>query len=156
LGIGGEAMSRRVVVVGNGLVGARFAEEIRRRDPDAGRVRLTVVGAEPRPAYNRVLLSTVLAGGLSARSVRLHPPRSAAQQRSTLRSGAAVTAIERAQQTVPPAEGDIEPYDDLVLATGSRPWLPPIPGLNDDTVAAFRDLADCERILDLARPGTRF
>lgn len=149
-------MSRRVVVVGNGLVGARFADEVRRRDPDGARVRLTVVGAEPRPAYNRVLLSTVLAGGLSARSVQLHPDGWAARQQINLRTGVTVTAIERDQRTVRTADDDTEPYDELVLATGSRAWLPPVPGLNDDSVAAFRDLADCERILNLAQPGTRF
>jgi assimilatory nitrate reductase catalytic subunit len=156
LGIGGAVMSSRVVVVGNGLVGARFADEVRRRDPDGARVRLTVVGAEPGPAYNRVLLSTVLAGDLSARAVQLYPDGWAARQQINLRTGVTVTAIERDQRTVRTIDGDAEPYDELVLATGSRAWLPPVPGLNEDTVAAFRDLADCERILDLARPGTRF
>src|SRR4051812_27306719 len=65
-------VSRRVVVAGHGMVGARFVEEVRRRDPKGVRIRLTVLGAEPRPAYNRVLLSTVLAGGLSAPAVELH------------------------------------------------------------------------------------
>ena len=73
-------MSRRVVVVGNGMVGARFCDEVRRRDPDGRRVRLTVLGAEPQPAYNRVLLSTVLAGGLAARSVELYPGGWAARE----------------------------------------------------------------------------
>lgn len=150
------------MVVGNGMVGARFAEEVRRRDPDGRRVRLTVLGAEPRPAYNRVLLSTVLAGGLSARSVELHPTGWAARRRIDLRTGVAATAIDRGARLVHCSDGAAEPYDDLVLATGSRAWLPPIDGLIGDDggpidgVATFRDLADCERILALARPGARF
>ncbi|WP_084216091.1 FAD-dependent oxidoreductase [Pseudonocardia spinosispora] len=148
--------TRRIVVVGNGMVGARFAEEVRRRDPEAARVHLTVLGAEPRPAYNRVLLSTVLAGGLSPRSVQLHPTGWAAAQRIDLRIGTTVTGIDARRRRVHLDGGGVEPYDELVLATGSRAWLPPVPGLADPTVTAFRDLADCERILAAVRPGVRF
>ncbi|MGQ0575972.1 MAG: FAD-dependent oxidoreductase [Pseudonocardia sp.] len=155
-------MSRRVVVIGHGMVGARFVEDVRRRDPNGVRVRLTVLGAEPRPAYNRVLLSTVLAGGLSARSVELHPAGWAARQRVDLRLGVSVSEIDRDRRAVVCSDGAVERYDELVLATGSRAWLPPVDGLVDgggvpvDGVAAFRDLDDCDRILALARPGTRF
>lgn len=149
-------MSRRCVVIGHGMVGARLADEVRRRDPNGVRVRLTVLGAEPYPAYNRVLLSTVLAGGLSARSVELHPTGWAARKRIDLRTGVTATAIDRDRRVVHCSDGNAEPYDELVLATGSRAWMPPMPGLDDGSVTAFRDLADCERILALARPGTRF
>jgi assimilatory nitrate reductase electron transfer subunit len=144
------------VVVGHGMVGARFAEEVRRRDPDGRRVRLTVLGAEPRPAYNRVLLSTVLGGGLSAQAVQLHPPGWAARHRVDLRIGVTVTSIDRDKRVVHCSDGAVERYDELVLATGSRAWLPPLDGLDDHRVVTFRDLTDCERILALARPGARF
>ena len=143
-------------MVGHGMVGARFIEEVRRRDPDGRRVRLVVLGAESRPAYNRVLLSTVLAGGLTAASVQLHPAGWAAVRRIDLRTGVTATAIDRERRCVHGSDGSVEPYDELVLATGSRAWLPPIDGLDDPGVAAFRDLDDCERILALARPGARF
>lgn len=154
-------MSRRVVVVGHGMVGARFVEDVRRRDPNGVRVRLTVLGAEPRPAYNRVLLSTVLAGGLSARSVELYPAGWAARQRVDLRLGVTATEIDPVRREVHCSDGAVERYDELVLATGSRAWLPPVDGLVDgdepaEGVAAFRDLDDCDRILGLARPGARF
>jgi assimilatory nitrate reductase electron transfer subunit len=154
-------MSRRVVVVGHGMVGARFVEDVRRRDPNGVRVRLTVLGAERRPAYNRVLLSTVLAGGLSPRSVELHPAGWAARQRVDLRLGVAATEIDPVRREVHCSDGAVERYDELVLATGSRAWLPPVDGLVDggapaEGVAAFRDLDDCERILAMARPGARF
>ncbi|MGE0297785.1 FAD-dependent oxidoreductase [Pseudonocardia sp.] len=154
-------MSRRVVVIGHGMVGARFVENVRRRDPSGVRVRLTVLGAEARPAYNRVLLSTVLAGGLSARSVELHPPGWAARHRVDLRLGVAATGIDPVRREVTCSDGAVERYDELVLATGSRAWVPPVEGLADgdapaEGVAAFRDLDDCERILAMARPGARF
>jgi assimilatory nitrate reductase electron transfer subunit len=138
------------------MVGARFAEEVRRRDPDGARVRLTVLGAEPRPAYNRVLLSTVLGGGLTAQAVQLHPPGWAARHRVDLRAGVTVTAIDRDARLARCSDGSAVRYDELVLATGSRAWLPPLEGLDDDRVVTFRDLDDCERIIAMARPGARF
>lgn len=143
------------------MVGARFVEEVRRRDPNGLRTRITVVGAEPHLAYNRVLLSTVLAGGLSPDAVRLHDPGWAAKHRIELRTGVAVTAIDRTHRAVRLSDGTDEPYDELVLATGSRAWIPPTDGLLDDDgaladgVAAFRDIDDCARILRMARPGSR-
>ncbi len=150
------------MVIGYGMVGARFVEEVRRRDPNGVRVRLTVLGAESWPAYNRVLLSTVLAGGLSARSVELHPSGWAARQRVDLRTGVTVSTIDRERRAVHCSDGVVERYDELVLATGSRAWLPPVDGITDDDgrladeVAAFRDLNDCARILAMSRPGARF
>ncbi|MEQ3551496.1 FAD-dependent oxidoreductase [Pseudonocardia nematodicida] len=155
-------MSRRVVVIGHGMVGARFAEEIRRRDPDGGRVALTVLGAESRPAYNRVLLSTVLAGGLKPAMVSLHPDGWAEANGVDLHTGVAAVAIDRDARVVHGADGSTHPYDELVLATGCRAWLPPVDGLAEDGdgapargVSLFRDLDDCERILAAAAPGAR-
>src|SRR5699024_5784941 len=146
-------VSSRIVVVGHGMAGARFAEDVRRRD---ARVPLTVLGAEPRAAYNRVLLSTVLAGGLTTHAVALHPAGWAEQHRVDVRTGVRVTAIARAARLVHCSDGSAVPYGELVLATGSRAFVPPLDGLDHPSVAAFRDLGDCERILELATPGTRF
>ncbi|MCH6172453.1 FAD-dependent oxidoreductase [Pseudonocardia alaniniphila] len=140
------------------MVGARFAEEVRRRDPKGARVRVTVLGAEPRPAYNRVLLSTVLAGGLPASAVELHPVGWAVRAGVDLRIGVTATAIDRERRVVHTDDAHCggERYDDVVLATGSRACLPPIDGIADPSVVTFRDLADCERIIALACPGARF
>ncbi|MYW74064.1 FAD-dependent oxidoreductase, partial [Pseudonocardia sp. SID8383] len=149
-------MSRRVVVIGHGMVGARFVEEVRRRDPDGERVTLTVLGAESRPAYNRVLLSTVLAGGLRPAMVALP-----AVDGVDLQTGVAATALDRTARVVHADDGTVHPYDELVLATGCRAWLPPADGLADPGapevpargVSLFRDLDDCGRILAAAAPG---
>lgn len=143
---------RRIVVVGNGMVGARFVEEVRLRDRD---VALTVLGAEQHPAYNRVLLSTVLAGGLSADAVRLQPPEWSQRHGVELRTGVAAVAVDPALRLVRCADGRVERYDELVLATGSRAFLPPLPGVPGPGVAAFRDLDDCAAILAMASPGAR-
>ncbi|OLT48191.1 FAD/NAD(P)-binding oxidoreductase [Saccharomonospora sp. CUA-673] len=150
---------RRVLVLGYGMAGARLADEIRRRDPDGERVALTVVGAEPHAAYNRVLLSAVVAGTMRPESVRLHDEDWAVRQHVDLRLGAGARRIDRPNRTVELTDGTTVPYDSLVLATGSRPWLPPVEGLlaDDGDLAegamTFRTLDDCDRILDAAAVG---
>ncbi|MDQ2584831.1 FAD-dependent oxidoreductase [Saccharothrix yanglingensis] len=150
---------RNVVVVGYGMAGARLADEVRRRDPGGERVALTVLGDEPHPAYNRVLLSSVVAGSLTPDAVRLHAPDWAAKHHVDLRLGGAVTKVDRTRRVVHVDDTEV-PYDALVLATGSRPWVPPTPGLLDGNgalapgVVAFRSLDDCARIVAEASPGT--
>ncbi|GAA3541038.1 FAD-dependent oxidoreductase [Amycolatopsis ultiminotia] len=145
--------ARHVVVVGYGMAGARLADEIRRRDPEAERVRLTVLGAEPHPAYNRVLLSAVVAGGLHADTVRLHDEGWAERSNVDLRLDSPVTGLDPARRQVATATGSFS-YDALVLATGAAAWLPPVEGLEPGPeVVAFRTLDDCTRILAAARPG---
>ncbi|WP_143229537.1 FAD-dependent oxidoreductase [Actinophytocola xanthii] len=151
-------MPRRVVVAGYGMAGARLAEEIRRRDPAGERVALTVVGAERHAAYNRVLLSAVLGGSLRPESVLLQDEGWADEHRVDLRAGTAVTGVDRSARTVTLSDGSTVDYDVLVLATGSRPWLPPVEGLVTEEglapgAVAFRTLDDCTRIVDAARPG---
>lgn len=153
---------RRVVVVGYGMAGARLADAIRRHDPTGQAVRLTVLGAEPHAAYNRVLLSAVLAGSLGPDAVRLHEPGWAGRHRVELRLGGAAVAVhpDRGQVTAIGADGRRErvDYDELVLATGSTPWFPPIAGLTTsgalaEGAVAFRTLDDCRAIVAGAAGG---
>jgi len=147
--------ARRVVVIGHGMAGTRLAGELRRHDPVAERVAVTVVGDEPHAAYNRVLLSGVLAGSLDLDAVRLQE----ISQPVDLRLGIAVTSVDRSQRRVRLADDTAVDYDALVLATGARPWLPDVDGLltEDGTLAAgvfaFRNHDDCTRIVAGARPG---
>ncbi|GAA2972236.1 FAD-dependent oxidoreductase [Actinokineospora diospyrosa] len=151
--------ARRVVVVGYGMAGARFADEVRRRDPAGERVALTVVGAEPHPAYNRVLLSAVLAGTMPPSLVGLHGPDWAVETGVDLRVGVGARSVDRVGRTVTLSDESTVEYDALVLATGSRAWVPPVDGLRTESgalapdVATFRDLDDCAAIIDHARPG---
>ncbi|WP_345556120.1 FAD-dependent oxidoreductase [Streptomonospora halophila] len=149
--------ARRIVVIGNGMVGARFAEEVARRDPAGERVGVTVVGAEDEAAYNRVLLPGVLAGRYAPDDIRLPAPAESAAV--AVRTGTAATAIDPARRRVTLDDGTGLDYDELVLATGARAAFPPIPGLAaadgapEPGVTALRDLADCRRLSALARPG---
>jgi assimilatory nitrate reductase electron transfer subunit len=147
--------ARRVVVIGHGMAGARLAGELRRHDPVAERVAVTVVGDEPHAAYNRVLLSGVLAGSLDLDAVRMQET----DQRVDLRLGIAVTSVDRNERRVRLADDTAVDYDALVLATGARPWLPDVDGLLTEHgtlaagVSAFRSRDDCARIVAGARPG---
>jgi assimilatory nitrate reductase electron transfer subunit len=144
----------RVVVVGYGMAGARLATELHARAPEAG---VTVLGTEPHRAYNRILLVNLLSGKADEAGVALTEP---AGRGVALRLGVTAVAVDRAGHTVSTSDGDTLPYDRLVLATGSRPLLPPVKGLVEDDgslparVAAFRTLDDCRRIGALA-DGTR-
>jgi assimilatory nitrate reductase electron transfer subunit len=153
---GRSASPRRIVVVGNGMVGARFVEEAARLDPEGERVHVTVVGAEHHPAYNRVLLSGVVAGDYTPDQIRLPVPDTPGV---SVRLGVGATALDTVQRRVNLDDGTQLPYDELVLATGARAAFPPITGVTGpdggpgEGVTALRDLADCDRLLCLARPG---
>jgi assimilatory nitrate reductase electron transfer subunit len=127
------------------MSGARLVGEVRARDKD---IQVTVFGAETWQPYNRVLLSNVVAGTSSPEQVRLLDPSWYGEQEVTARLGVGVAAIDRDGRTVLATDGTREPYDVLVLATGSEPVVPPIPGAG--RAVAFRTLGDCERILEAA------
>jgi assimilatory nitrate reductase electron transfer subunit len=147
-----------VVVAGYGMAGSRLVEELRRRDPDASRLTITMIGAEPVPAYNRVLLSSVLAGSLGTDAISLHDDGWAARHGIDHRLGVSVSGIDRATRRVRLSTGESVSYDALVLATGSRPWIPPAAGLTSGgelapSVLAFQSLADCELIIKSVSAG---
>jgi assimilatory nitrate reductase electron transfer subunit len=136
----------RVVIVGYGMAGARLASELQSRTAD---LKITVFGAEPHRAYNRILLSNLLAGKLSEPDVAL---AEAAGHGLDMRPGVEVTAIDRRRRIVHTGRGDVAEYDHLVLATGSHAVIPPIFSGDDlpERVAVFRTLDDCRRILTTA------
>jgi assimilatory nitrate reductase electron transfer subunit len=137
-----------VVIVGNGMAGARLAAELQSRDAD---VKVTVFGAEPERAYNRILLSAVLAGRVDEPDVAM---AGVAGPGVDVRTGVEVAAIDRSARTVTVDDGETIAYDHLVLATGSQAIVPPLAGLDPhrlpDQVAVFRTLADCRRIATMA------
>ena len=133
-----------VVIVGNGMAGARLVLELRGRDRA---LPITVFGAEETPPYNRVLLSNVLAGASGPGDIGLITPEWYAAHDVDVRFGDPVTAIDRAARTVTSAGGAVTPYDTLVLATGSTPVVPALPGLDAEGVVVFRTIDDCRAIV---------
>jgi nitrite reductase (NADH) large subunit len=150
-------MSRRsraqLVVVGNGMAGMRAVEELIARAPD--RFAVTVIGAEPHPNYNRILLSAVLAGEKTLDEIVVNPHGWYAEHDICLLTGTRAIAIDRATRMVVLADGTSRPYDKLLIATGSRPLAPPIPGLGFPNVRAFRDIADAEAMIAATTGGGR-
>jgi assimilatory nitrate reductase electron transfer subunit len=136
----------KIIIVGYGMAGSRLAAELRAREAD---VKVTVLGAEPHRAYNRIMLSTLLAGKIGEADVEI---TEAAGHGVDVRPGSAVVAIDRAARTVTTGAGEVLTYDHLVLATGGEAVVPAIPGLVPlpDRVAVFRTLHDCRRILAVA------
>ena len=137
----------RVVVIGAGMAGARLAEELRRGQPDPARMTVTVLGAEPDPPYNRIMLSHAVSGG-GTPVARLKPEGWWARNHVDLRTSATVQRIDRATRTVELAGGERIAYDHLVLATGAQPRVPPVAGLRTADgapahgVFTLRDAAD--------------
>ncbi|WP_159871242.1 nitrite reductase large subunit NirB [Novosphingobium sp. 9U] len=141
----------RLVVIGNGMAGCRAVEEILARDP--GRFDVTIFGAEPRVNYNRIMLSPVLAGDKSFEEIVINGADWYADNAITLVSGDRVDHIDRAHKCVVARSGRVEPYDKLLIATGSDPFIIPIPGHDLDGVVTFRDLDDVEKMLAAAENG---
>ena len=137
-------MSEHVVVVGAGMVGHRFVDELVRGD-SAGRFSIELVGEEEYEPYNRILLSEVLAGRADLRALTLPLPDSA---RVAFRRGVAVVAVDTAAGAVLLSDGTRREYDRLVLATGARAFVPPLPGLDRDPrhVHVLRTLDDCRDV----------
>src|SRR5207237_3485537 len=118
-------MSEPLVVIGNGMAAARFAEELSSRA--LGRYAVAVVGAEPRLAYNRVLLSSVLAGEVLSSDIELKPQNWWRDRGITLRYGCRATAIDTEKRAVTLADGAQLEYAKLVFATGPPPITPASP-----------------------------
>ena len=134
----------RLVVVGNGMVGQRFVESLADRDVDRN-WQVTVVGEEPRPAYDRVALSSFFAGR-TAEDLSMVADGCYDTPGYTLLTGERVVSIDRAARTAATSSGRLLLYDALVLATGSYPFVPPIPGKDLPNCFVYRTIEDLEAI----------
>jgi nitrite reductase (NADH) large subunit len=143
----------QLVMVGNGMAGVRTLEELLKLNSEL--YDITVFGAEPHPNYNRILLSPVLAGEQQFDDIILNPLSWYDENRITLHAGWTVTAVDRVKRVVHAVNAQGEetttPYDRLVMATGSTPFMLPIPGRDLDGVLAYRDIADTQAMMDAAR-----
>ncbi|MBU0864937.1 MAG: nitrite reductase large subunit NirB [Alphaproteobacteria bacterium] len=140
-----------LVVIGNGMAGCRAVEELLARDP--ARFRVTIFGAEPRVNYNRIMLSPVLAGEKSFDDIVINGTEWYAANGIALIAGDPVAAIDRAAKTVTTRSGLTESYDRLLIATGSDPFIIPVPGKDLPGVIAFRDMDDVDTMLAAADAG---
>ncbi|WP_428849387.1 FAD-dependent oxidoreductase [Streptomyces lycopersici] len=157
-----------MVIVGGGMAGTRLAQQlaVRGAGPGSCAVEVTIIGEEPHPAYNRVLLAEVLAGRYAPEVIALPAPAAGVRRLSGVR----VVRVDRPTAEVVCDDGRRVPYDALVLATGSNPVLPPLRGLFEpdghghgrghghelpDGVHAFRTMDDCLALGAAVRPGAR-
>jgi nitrite reductase (NADH) large subunit len=139
----------KLVVIGNGMAGMRTVEELHKLAPDL--YDITVFGAEPHGNYNRILLSPVLAGEKSIDDIMLNTREWYVQHGITLHAGDPVVHIDRRRRIVRAQSGLEVRYDRLLIATGSKPFIIPVPGHELPGVLAFRDIQDVETMLAMAR-----
>lgn len=139
-------MAERLVVVGNGMAGMRTVEELLALAPDM--YDITVFGNEPHGNYNRIMLSPVLSGEKTVDEIMINDLDWYATNNIDLRTGADVVTIDRVRMEVETSDGARTPYDRLLLATGSTPFIIPLPGHDLKGVISFRDIWDVERMID--------
>jgi len=148
---GDAAASPHLVVIGNGMAGCRAVEELLARD--AGRYRVTIFGAEPHVNYNRIMLSPVLAGEKTFDEIVINDRAWYADNNIQLIVADPVVAIDRTAKTVTAKSGRTVPYDKLLIATGSDPFIIPVPGKDLPGVISFRDMNDVDQMLAAAEAG---
>ena len=146
-------MKKKLVVVGNGMAPGRMLEHLFELSPDGFDV--TVFNAEPRVNYNRLMLSPVLSGEKTYEDIITHDDAWYEQQGITLHKGSKVSRIDRGAKTVTSDNGITASYDTLIVATGSNPFIIPLPGKDLEGVLTYRDLDDVEKMLCAARAGGR-
>ena len=150
---------KRLVVIGNGMAGARLVEDVIARDP--GAFDIIMFGDEPYGNYNRILLSGVLAGTHDPKDIFINPLAWYEHASVKLHAGVGAARIDRAERQVIGSDGRVEPYDELVIATGSTAFVPPLDGLRNDSggyrdgVFVFRTLDDCAAIRNYAGGAAR-
>ncbi len=145
---GRDLRKRRLVVIGNGMAGARVLEELVKLAPDL--YEITVFGAEPHANYNRILLSPVLCGEQTLADIMLNDADWYAARGIALHLDRPIVGVDRARRVVLDQDGAATPYDRLLLATGSTPTILPVPGNALDGVITYRDIADTNRMIAAA------
>ncbi|MDF1822106.1 MAG: FAD-dependent oxidoreductase [Alcanivoracaceae bacterium] len=146
-------MKPRLIIIGNGMAATRLLSEIYALCDDT--FRITVIGAEPEPGYNRVLLSRLLSGEIEPGELVTHELQWYADKGIELITNTRVTEIDRNHRCITLDGSRQIFYDQLVLATGARPFLPPVAGLDLQGVMTFRDMEDCRKIHEKAGNGMR-
>lgn len=144
---------KKLVMIGNGMAGMKAVEEIVNLAP--GMFDITIFGAERYPNYNRILLSKVLAGEMPVSDIILHDEEWYKERGITLYSGKRVTEIRRGHKLVRAEDGTEAGYDALIIATGSSPFIIPVPGADKEGVVTFRSIDDCKTMIGAAKEFKR-
>ena len=139
---------QKLVMIGNGMAGVRTIEELLKLNSEL--YDITIFGAEPHPNYNRILLSPVLAGEQTLEQIILNDLEWYKSNGIHLHLGKTITKIDRKERTVTADDGTVEKYDRLLLATGSLPFILPVPGNDLPGVIAYRDIKDTNEMIDVA------
>jgi nitrite reductase (NADH) large subunit len=139
---------RRLVLVGNGMAGMRAVEELLKLAPEA--YEIAVFGSERHGNYNRILLSPLLSAEKTLDQIMLNSPQWYAERGIALHAGRKVVRIDRARRRAVCADGFETPYDRLILATGSNPFMLPVPGADLQGVIGYRDIGDVDRMIAAA------
>ncbi len=139
----------KLVMVGNGMAGVRTLEELRKIAPDV--YDITVFGAEPYANYNRILLSPVLAGEQTIKEIMLNDVDWYEENNITLHLGKKIVKIDRVKRMVIAEDGTTAEYDRLLLATGSNPFMLPVPGKDLKGVISYRDIHDTNAMIEAAK-----
>src|SRR5437660_2215926 len=145
-------MMERLVVVGNGMAGVACVEQILNHAP---KFEITIFGDETHLNYNRILLSSVLAGEKAADEIQLNGLEWYAKHGIVLRLGIRITDVDAERKMVTGDDDSKTPFDKLLIATGSTPLIPPMDGLEKEGLFVFRNLDDTRALLDRAAPGKR-
>ncbi|MCI2253628.1 nitrite reductase large subunit NirB [Domibacillus sp. PGB-M46] len=140
---------RKLVVIGNGMAGVHAVEEILKIQPNE--FEITIFGKEPHPNYNRILLSKVLQGDTTVESITLNDWAWYEANGITLYTGEPVVQIHTSEKYVVTSKERIVSYDELIIATGSLPFMLPLPGAKKEGVTAFRDIYDCEKMVEASK-----
>ncbi|WP_100404652.1 nitrite reductase large subunit NirB [Bacillus solitudinis] len=140
---------QQLIIIGNGMAGARCAEEIIKNSPDL--FEITIFGSEPHVSYNRILLSSVLQGSTTLEDIVINNREWYSENHINLCSNESVMSINRIDKTVLTDKGHTVGYDKLIMATGSNPFIIPLPGSDKEGVLAFRTIEDCETLIDASK-----
>lgn len=140
---------KRLVMIGNGMAGVRTIEELLKIKPNA--FEITIFGKEPHPNYNRIQLSTVLQGDTTLNDIIMNDWDWYNQHHIQLYTGEQIVKINTEEKCVYSNKGRAVEYDELILATGSLPFMLPVPGTDKNGVTGFRDIQDCQTMIEAAK-----
>ncbi|QOS97350.1 NAD(P)/FAD-dependent oxidoreductase [Brevibacterium sp. JNUCC-42] len=140
---------QRLVLIGNGMAGVNVIEQILKQNKEMYHV--TIIGNEPHPNYNRIMLSYVLEGSKTIDDIVLNDYSWYKENQIELQTGTAVTHIDTEAKMVYTDNGSVYSYDKAIIATGSQPFVLPVPGADKKGVVGFRDINDCNQMLEAAK-----